>query len=274
MRKSSLPPAFRRSVVAGALAALAWLPAAGRAQEFALYVSPPRLEVVAKAGETRRHVLEFHHVGRSTGRFRLYTSDWVLKGEDSVEFSTALAPGSCRPWVALERRELSIPPNGRYRFRFEISPPAGTPDGECRFAVMVEGLDTTKVAQGAFSFPVAGRIGVIVYVRLGDASPKLSIGKTSVRDSNAGRVPAVEVANSGNATGRLEGFLTATDAAGKDVELAPDPSPILPGATRTIRLIPTAEEGKKAPVLRYPLTVKGTIEWGKSRESLDLRFEP
>jgi len=256
------------------MAALALLPAPAGAQEFALYVSPPRVETGAKAGETRREVLELQHVGRETGRFRIYTNDWTLRDDGTVEFIDALAPQSCRPWVALERRELTIPSNGRYRFRFEVSPPAGTPARECRFAIMIEGLDTTKVAQGAFSFPVTGRIGVIVYARVGEVAPNLAIGKARVAETKSGRQPVIEVANKGEATGRLEGFLVARDADGKEFELAPDPAPILPGASRAIALVPSTEEGKPPAQIRFPLTVKGTLEWGKSRQSLDLRFEP
>lgn len=278
MRPKSPPKPSRsprlKATGARALAACALLPSIAGAQEFALYVSPPRVEMSAKAGETRRQVIELQHVGRETGRFRIYTDDWVLGDEGKVDFSDALAPESCRPWVALERRELSIPSNGRYRFRFEITPPAGTPPRECRFAVMIEGLDTTKVAQGAIAFPVAGRIGVIVYARVGDVAPQLVIGKARVAQTRSGRMPVVEVSNGGGATGRLEGFLLAKDADGMEYELAPDPSPILPGAARTIPLIPVAEEGKPLPAIRYPLTVKGTLEWGTSRQSLDLRFEP
>lgn len=269
------PSRSRSGLAAGAfaLAAATWLQGEAAAQEFALYVSPPRLEVTAKAGETRRHVLELHQVSRATGRFRIYTSDWVLKDSGAVEFSEALAPGSCRPWVALERRELNIRSNGRHRFRFEVTPPADAPAQECRFAIMIEGLDTTKVTEGAFNFPVTGRIGVIVYVMVGDAAPKLAIGKASVTDTASGPVPVIEVSNSGDATGRLEGFLAGTDAEGKEIELSPDSGPILPGAARRIRLNPVVEEGKQRPALRYPLTVKGTLEWGKNRQPLDLRFE-
>jgi hypothetical protein len=190
-----------------------------------------------------------------------------------VDFTNELAPGSCRPWVALERRELSVAPNARYRFRFEISPPADAPPRECRFAVMIEGLDTTKVAQGVFTFPVTGRIGVIVYAAVGDVSPKLAVTNPRVAETRAGRLPVVEVANTGSATGRLEGYLNAKDADGREFEITPDPSPILPGATRTIPLVPVTEEGRPPPI-RYPLTVKGNLEWGKSRQSLDFRFEP
>jgi hypothetical protein len=263
-----------RAARAVALLAAALPPALAGAQEFALYVSPPRIEVSAKAGQALRQVLELHHVGRETGRFRIYTSDWGLKDDGTVDFTNELAPGSCRPWVALERRELSVAPNARYRFRFEISPPADAPPRECRFAVMIEGLDTTKVAQGVFTFPVTGRIGVIVYAAVGDVSPKLAVTNPRVAETRAGRLPVVEVANTGSATGRLEGYLNAKDADGREFEITPDPSPILPGATRTIPLVPVTEEGRPPPPIRYPLTVKGNLEWGKSRQSLDFRFEP
>ena len=254
--------------------ALAGAPGETMAQGFALYVAPPRLDLQAKPAETRRHVLEFHHVGQATGTFRLYTTDWTLNPDGTVQFQDALAPDSCRPWVALERRELKLAPDGRYRFRFEITPPAGTPQRECRFAIMIEGLDTTPVDQGSFKFPVAGRIGVIAYVQVGGASPRLSIGKSSLRTANGVRQPIIEVTNTGNATGRLDGFLSAVDARGAEIEFAPENVPILPGVTRGIALNPVGEEGKKPPDIQYPLAVKGTLEWGKNRETLELRFAP
>lgn len=257
-----------------ALAGVALLSLPATAQEFALYVSPPRVEFAVKAGETRREVLELHHVGREIGRFRIYTADWTLKDDGTVDFTTALGADSCRPWVAIERRELSIPSNGKYRYRFEFAPPAGTSPKECRFAVMLEGLDATKVAQGAFSFPVTGRIGVIVYAKVGDVSPKLEISNARVAELKSGRLPVVDVRNEGTATGRLEGFLLAKDADGREFEIAPDPAPILPGITRTVALVPVTEEGRQPPAIKYPLTVKGNLEWGKNRQPLDMRFAP
>lgn len=262
----------RHAALASVLAALCLGPGGVLAQGFALYVSPPRLELQAKAGENRRHVLELHHVGNQAGQFRFYTNDWALRDDGTVDFRDALAPDSCRPWVALERRELTINPNGKYRYRLEVTPPAGTPARECRFALMIEGLDTTAVDQGSFKFPVAGRIGVIAYVQVGGATPRLKIGTTSVKDGKSGPIPVIEVTNEGNATGRLDGFLSATDASGAEFEMAPDNSPILPGMTRSIALLPVAEEGRKVPTIQLPLAVKGTVEWGRNRETLNLRF--
>lgn len=277
-------PAFCPRIAALALRSLrpaAWIAAAGAmlpglapAQGFAVFLSPSRFEIAVKPGETRREILEFHHVGLETGRYRIYTNDWEFQEDHSVRFSDAPAPDSCRPWVAIERREISIASNGRYRYRFEVTPPAGTPARECRFALMVEGLDTAKFERESLSFPVAGRIGVIVYARVGDAAPQLAIRPAGLQPGEGGRLPVLEVSNAGNAHGRLEGFLTGTDAAGTSLEMAPDNSPILPGRKRSIVLRPVVEEGRKAPEIRYPLTVKGTLEWGTKREAVDLRFEP
>jgi hypothetical protein len=256
-----------------ALLVTALLPAAAMAQGFAAYISPPRFEVQLKAGEPLRQVLEIQHVGRTKGNYRIYTNDWTLSADNAVTFSSELAADSCRPWVAIERRELAIEPGARYRYRFEISPPAGTPPRECRFAIMVEGLDTAQV-QGNISFPVGGRIGVIVYAAIGNVSPQLAIAGTETVQVNGQPMATLRVSNNGSATGRLEGFVDGTDAQGQRVELAPTDLPVLPGETRRISLAPVAPEGKATPVLRFPLKVTGSLESGRGRLPLDASFTP
>ena len=34
------------------------------------------------------------------------------------------------------------------------------------------------------------------------------------------------------------------------------------------------EDGKPTPEIRFPLTIKGTLEWGKNRLPLDASFTP
>jgi len=241
-----------------------------QAQGFAAYITPPRFEFQAKAGATTRQVFEIQHVGQVKGGYRIYTNDWTFQPDNSVVFSDALAPDSCRPWVAIERRELALEAGARYRFRFEITPPADTPARECRFAIMVEGIDPAKS-----SVDVGGRIGVIVYAAIGGAAPALEITATRTVKTPDGKVVAMlDVRNSGNAHGRLEGFVNGIDASGLRLELAPADVPILPGETRGISLAPVVEEGKPTPEARFPLSVKGTLEWGKNRLPLDASFAP
>ena len=233
--------------VAWACAAiLACAPGVMQAQGFAVYISPPRFEVQATPGQSLRQVLEIQHVGQEKGNFRIYTSDWTLQPDNSVVFSEALGPDSCRPWVAIERRELVIEPGARYRYRFEITPPPGTPARECRFAIMVEGLDKAR-AQGNLDIPVGGRVGVIVYATIGNAAPQLAIVGTRVDTRNGQPAAVVDVRNSGNAHGRLEGYVNGTDATGARFEMAPSDLPILAGETRAVTIMPVMEEGKPAP---------------------------
>jgi hypothetical protein len=242
----------------------------GHAQGFAAYITPPRFEVQATPGQPLRQVFEIQHVGQLKGGYRIYTNDWTFQADNSVAFTEALAPDSCRPWVAIERRELTLEPGARYRFRFEISPPAGTAPRECRFAIMIEGLDPARSG-----VDVGGRIGVIVYAAVGNAAPVLDLTATRVAKTADGKnIAVLDVRNSGNAHGRLEGYVNATDAAGQRLEMAPADIPIMPGETRSVALSPVAEEGKTAPELRFPLVVKGTLEWGKNRLPLDASFAP
>ncbi len=217
--------------------------------------------------------MEIQHVGPQKGNYRIYTNDWTFGPDNAVTFSNELQPDSCRPWVAIERRELAIEPGARYRFRFEIAPPPGTPPRECRFAIMVEGLDPARV-QGAVSFPVGGRIGVIVYAAIGGAAPRLEIVGTRVEQLQGQPTAVLEVRNSGNAHGRLGGFVNGRDASGARFELAPADLPILPGETRRVPLGPMAEDGKPAPRPAFPLRVQGELEWGQNRVPLDTSFSP
>ncbi|MCW5654934.1 hypothetical protein [Hydrogenophaga sp.] len=252
---------------------LATQAALAQAQGFAAYITPPRFEVQVAPGQNLRQVVEIQHVGSQKGLYRVYTNDWSFLPDNSVAFSDALAPDSCRPWVAVERRELTIEPGARYRYRFEIAPPPGTPARECRFALMIEGLEPARL-QGDLNFPVGGRIGVIVYATVGDAAPRLDIVARRVSTINGKPTAVVDVRNSGNAHGRLEGFVNGTDASGARLEMAPADLPILPGETRSIAIVPLAEEGKPAPEVRFPLTVKGNLEWGRNRLPLDASFAP
>lgn len=246
---------------------------AAHAQGFAAYISPPRFELQAQPGQRLREVMEIQHVGPQKGNYRIYTNDWTFGPDNAVTFSNELQPDSCRPWVAIERRELAIEPGARYRFRFEIAPPPGTPPRECRFAIMVEGLDPARV-QGAVSFPVGGRIGVIVYAAIGGAAPRLEIVGTRVEQLQGQPTAVLEVRNSGNAHGRLGGFVNGRDASGARFELAPADLPILPGETRRVPLGPMAEDGKPAPRPAFPLRVQGELEWGQNRVPLDTSFSP
>jgi hypothetical protein len=254
------------------LAAAACLPASVLAQGFAAMVSPPRFELSGKPGETQRHVIEITNADTRPATFRMRTSDWTLGANAIVQLTDALAEGSCRPWVAIERREITVAADSRYRFRFEITPPPGA-TGECRFALVLEGGGETVQAGKNLSIPVHGRIAVIVYVTFGDAAPQLDVVRTAVAEREGRQVPLLYVRNTGTAHGRLEGFLEGTDASGRRVEFTPAGLPILPGETREI-VLNVAGEGESRPAAVFPMAIRGTLEWSGKSTPFEAAFTP
>ena len=237
---------------------------APHAQDFAAVVSPPRLEIRAEPGQRIRQVVEITNAGPRPSRYHLRTADWTLGADGGVSFAEDMAPDSCRSWVAIERREIEVPGGGRYRYRFEVQAPPDATPGECRFALMIEGDPQTVQTGNGLPVPVSGRIGVIVYVAVVEAAADLQIVEASVADTPGGIVPALAVHNSGNAHGRLNGFLSGTDARGRRLEFFPSTLPILPGETRLIPL--TASIGPDAVTdIAFPVRVAGVVEWGDGR---------
>ncbi len=243
------------------------------AQGFSALISPPRIETLAKPGQTTRQVVEVSQVGPAPGKFRVYTADWSLNSTGGVDFFETLQPGSCRPWVALEKRDLTVPGNSKVRFRFEITPPPDAPTNECRFAIMFEGLDTSTVSPGALSFPVSGRIGVIVYAGMPGNTMQLQVvGQNLSKDGS--KTPQILVSNTGTAHGRVAALLSGSDAKGKALDFSLSTLPIMPGETRTLAITPSLP-GSNSPTgaLQYPVTVKGSLEWAGKRVPFEHVFK-
>ena len=160
-----------------------------------------------------------------------------------------------------------MPANGRRRYRFEVAVPADAPHGQCRFAIMIEGDPASQPQDG---LQVGGRIAIIVYLTIGDGSPVLSYLGTRVEHIDGRDLPVVAIRNSGNAHARLAGYLAAIDGNGTRVTLMPAADPILPGATRDIRLLPIGD-GPNAPepALSFPLRIKGRLESPPLRLDVD-----
>lgn len=240
------------------------------AQGFAAAVSPPRFELNVKPGVKIREVIEIQNPNLHAVKLKMRTADWTFAPDATVSYHDALQPGSCRPWVAIEAREFTVPAASKYRYRFEITPPADASTGECRFAMLLEG-DSQTTQAGQISFPVSGRIGIIVYAAVGGAAPKLDIVGAEVASINGNLLPVLQVRNSGNAHGRLGGLLAGTDAGGRSLDFEPMSLPILPGETRAIAL--NASSGKEEAIrISYPITIRGDLEWGESKTPFERHF--
>jgi hypothetical protein len=240
---------LRKAVAAAGVMALLGVATTTAAADFAVAVSPPRFEVQMKPGERTRQILEITNSAPGASSFKVKTADWTLAPDGSVTFEDALRAGSCRPWVTLERRELTVQSGRPYRFRFEISPPADAPAAECRFALLLEGEDqTAKTA--SLAIPYNARLGVIVYVGIGNVVPRIEIIGGAVQNVNGRPTAVLKVKNTGTAHGRLSGFLSGTDAGNTSLEFAPTPSPILPGESRDIPLTASVPDALATQIRR------------------------
>jgi hypothetical protein len=277
MRPPSLPPQCALQFLL--VAALNGVLFGNANAQFAVSVTPPRFEVSVEPGKVARQVMELTHAAPTAGNYSVYTADWSMDDRGELTFYDTVQPGSCRPWVAIERKEVLIKMGARVRYRFEVAPPAGSTPQECRFALMIESKTQEVKTSEASSFPMNGRIGVIVYVSVGDAKAVFEPGAITVGVFDGQPTPVLTVRNSGNATSRLSGVLKGTDASGASFEFTPESVPILPDRTRQIAL-----QRYEAPVrvsesisvprvqdkIKWPLHLSGMLEYGGNGEG---RFE-
>jgi len=266
LRSTCFPDAARA-------AACALLLAAAPAQaQFAAYVLPARFELDAKPGQTLQNILEIGNDEAAPAVYRLRTADWKLREDAGVEFQVdTLAPGSCRPWVKLERYTIKLGAKAKRRFRFEVQVPADAPPGLCRFALLVESAQDAAMVSPLESIrvPLQGRIGVIVYVRVGDAKPDLVFERIESRKLNGQVTPVAIFTNKGNAHGRPQGLLYGSDAKGTQIDFTVAPLPILPGETRGVPVWPQDDAGGKPALLVPPYKLKGVIEWEGGKREID-----
>ncbi len=249
------------------------------AAPFEIAIMPSRFELLAKSGARLGQSLDIHNVGVTPTEVSVRTLDWSYSPEGEIAYLDALQPGSCRTWVLLERKTVKVPARGKAGFRFQIEPPADAPRGECRFMLAIEGVEPAyraAIGQGgsSLSLPVTGRIAVAVYVLLNGAEPKLALSQVGTRELQGRRTPYVTVSNTGDAHGRLDGSLDATDATGKRFEMVPDGTPVMPGQTRLIALQPKATGATDGPppVPVYPLKASGTLDWEKGGFKVNAEF--
>ena len=262
------PALFSRIVPLAALSLAASLfSGLAQAGPFEVAVAPSRFELSARNTQRSGQTMQIYNVGNQSTEVALRTLDWTLSDNGQLTLHDELLPGSCRPWVTLERRTLRLSPKSNTRFRFQIDVPVDAQKGECRFMIAVEGVDPAHQATingggASLNLPVSGRIAVAVYVALNGAKPAMEFVKIDTAQVQGKRVPVIVMRNNGNAHGRLEGLLEATTAQGTALELQPDGGPVLPGQTRALTFS-TRQAGNAQAAVEptYPLKVSGTLDW-------------
>ncbi len=111
-----------------------------------------------------------------------------------------------------------------------------------------------------------------MYVAVNGAEPKFEFKGIGVSDAAGKRQAVITMSNTGDAHGRLEGTLSATDANGRKFELVPDSSPVMPGQTRTLVLQARTSQQVRAIEPAFPLKSEGQLDWDLGSFKVDVEF--
>lgn len=260
------------------LLALALLPPTAGAASFGAGISPSKFELRAEPGEVLRDTVTIMNAGDEAADYQFRTVDWQLNDTSNVEFIEGdLVPGSCRPWVRLERKVVRIRPGGQKKYRFEVHVPADAAPGLCRFAILIEPGQEVMArlgGDGDIAFPVVGRYAVITYVTIGAARADIDYLGIGERRIGEQRVPALKLYNAGQTYDRAFGEVTATDPSGRRTLLVASTFPVLPGRREEIALAPeNPPDGSPVAPLVYPLELKGKVEIAGRTIRIDTRVE-
>lgn len=257
----------------------ALLPSLLLAGPFEVGVAPSRFELSAKGGTRVGQTLTLQNVGGQASEVAVRTLDWTFSPTGGITYREDLAPGSCRPWVTLERRRLTLAARARVPYRFQVEVPPDAPRGECRFMIAIESAEpaaTRELGSGGASvnLPVSGRIAIAVYVAVNGAQPKLEVQGLATQLLQGSRVPSVTVTNKGDAHGRLDGALDAVDAKGQKFELVPDSSPVMPGQTRVLAFAPRSNVPNQKPEPPvFPIKASGRLDWEGGSFKVEAQFQ-
>ena len=260
-------------------AVCALLPSLLLAGPFEVGVAPSRFELAAKGGTRLGQTLTLQNVGAQPSDVAIRTLDWTFSPTGGITYQEDLAPGSCRPWVTLERRRLTLGPRARATYRFQVEVPPDAPRGECRFMIAIESAEpaaTRDLGSGGASvnLPVSGRIVIAVYVAVNGAQPKLEVSGVATQLLQGRRAPTVTVTNKGDAHGRLDGVLDAVDAKGQKFELVPDSSPVMPGQTRVLAFAARSNgPNQKLEPPVFPVKASGRLDWEDGSFKVEAEFQ-
>lgn len=267
-----------RAVLRCITLAASFVAAGAMAASFEIAASPSRFELSGKSNSRIGQTLDIHNVGNIATEVSVRTLDWTYSVDGAVGFVDELLPGSCRPWVTIERKIVRIAARSKAAFRFQVQVPPDAARSECRFMLAIEGVEPAFKAQveggnASLSLPVTGRLAIAVYVGVNGAEPKLELGQLAVQNIKGKRSPIVTVTNKGDAHGRLEGSLEAVDSKGQQFELVPDGSPIMPGQTRDLPLVIRSETSKADIEPGYPIKSSGTLDWELGSFKINAEFK-
>jgi hypothetical protein len=170
-------------------------------------VSPMILETQAKRGQAKG-TFTVSNLDEKAFRARVFTSPFTYDKEKGFQ-SLKSSPFDLTPYLQFSPRELQVDGSTQRSIRFITRFPPSLPDGEYRTMIFTENLQPTIVTETdkkkgvTVNTSIIPRIGVAVYVRKGNISPKLAA--SSARFNAKASSLQLLVANKGKASAITSG---------------------------------------------------------------------
>ena len=199
-------------------------------------VSPPRLELVARPGETLTASVAVLTQAAAEQRVAVEIGDWELAPDGQIVLLPAGSlDASASGWLEPEASSVTVPPGAQRDYRIAVTVPADAPvDGTYRSMVFFTVVPPAAETEGV-GVVTTTRIGVAVYVTVaGTERPAAELVDLYQPDDE--RLTLV-VANTGNTVVRLGGGVELRDESGavRAVLEVPD-VPVLRGSEREVTL--------------------------------------
>ena len=224
-------------------------------------VTPLVIESTTKRGQASG-IITVTNTGSEVARFRIQASPFTYN-RDGFEALTS-SPNDLTPFLKFAPREMAIKPGETRRIRLVSRLLPSTKEGEYRAVILTEKLANAAVDNNSSRISAVPRLGVVFYVRHGQATSNLNIQEASY-DSEDKAINILAV-NSGNASVRPRVNWT----------LKQDGKTINSGDIESITII---AEGDRFIPIPYPEGVPGQYQvtgefiWGNSRNRETLPFD-
>ena len=196
-------------------------------------LTPPRLALVAAAGETVTATFSVVTTASTEQFVEAAASDWLLDVDGALSFvPPGTAPFSASPWLTLDAEAFALAPNGSRELRLEVSVPFGA-EGTHHAMVFVTVVPPPSETPGV-GVTTTTRVGLTVYVTV-SGTERTGSELVDFYQPDATTLAAV-IVNTGNTVMRLGGLVELRDESGAVVErlLVPD-APVLRESEREIR---------------------------------------
>ncbi|MBD2560848.1 MULTISPECIES: P pilus assembly protein, chaperone PapD [Nostoc] len=180
------------AAVSAGLFALILFPVAAKAQ---MSVSPLVIETKAERGQAQG-MITISNTSKTPSRIRIYAQPFTYSRDAGFQ-TLSSSPSDLTKYLQFSPRELTVKPGEVRRVRLISRLAPNLPDGEYRAVVFNETLTESKDAAGN-NVTLVARIGVTLYVRKGNLSPKLAIDSASFNPEQ--KQIQLLVRNSGQAT--------------------------------------------------------------------------